>query len=623
MNIVLQIGLRLRGANPVIAGALCVGLLAFNPAFAQQTIQTGNDTAALTPEWGEETNQADTLPTPLSIADAVKYREIFRLQEDGHWKDAGKLIAKLKDDLLLGHVQHQRYMHPTKYRSTYKELKTWMGRFADHPDAKRVYSLAIKRRPANYKYPMKPRSALPAELAFETDASTVQKKQSKLKKPYRSRAQRNEIRQVQRQIRRWVQRGTVTASLDLLTSKRNNKIFDQVSRAESLGIIARGYFRYHKDREAVAVALDAIKLIGGEAENAAWWGGLAAYRLKDYKTAAALFEAMAEATYISDWSRSAAAFWASRTHLVGGTPQHVSKWLKMAAAEPRSFYGLLAIRSLGAQPNFDWELPQLTQSQTRLLDRIPAARRAMALVQVGQSARAEAELQRIAHVLPLDLAQILLAAADAGGLADLAYRIGALLERKHGMRLDAAIYPMPHWQPEDGFKVDRSLIYAFIRQESRFRPNAKSKAGASGVMQLMPATAGYMAGKRLRGNDRQKLFDPAYNMSLGQKYIRHLLEDSNIGGNLFYTLAAYNAGPGNLQKWRSKVDYNGDPLLFIESLPSRETRLYMEHVLSNLWIYRTRMGQPAPTLDALLAGNWPVYIALDEDDSGLRLASGN
>ena len=606
----------------MVAGAFCACFIAFGAANAQEAAPTGLDTAALTPEWGEETNEADTLPTPLSAADAARYREIFRLQEDGHWKEAGKLIAELDDDLLLGHVLHQRYMHPTKYRSTYKELKAWMGRYADHPDAKRVYNLALKRRPANYKYPMKPRSALPAELAFENDAATVKKKRKTLKKPYRTSAQRNEIQQVQRQIRHWVQRGTVTASLELLSSKRNRKIFDPVSRAESLGVIARGYFRYHKDREAIAVAVDATKLIGGEAENAAWWGGLAAYRQKDYKTAASLFESMADAEYVSDWSRAAGAFWASRAHLVGGTPQHVSKWLKKAAAEPRSFYGLLAIRSLGAQPNFDWELPKLTESQSRLLDRIPAARRAMALVQVGQTARAEAELQRFAHVLPLDLAQILLATADAGGLADLAYRVGALLERKHGLRLDAAIYPMPHWEPEDGFKVDRSLIYAFIRQESRFRPNAQSRAGARGVMQLMPATAGYMAGKRLRGNDRQRLFDPAYNMSLGQKYIRHLLNDPNIGGNLFYTLAAYNAGPGNLQKWRSKVDYDGDPLLFIESLPSRETRLYMEHVLSNLWIYRTRMGQPAPTMDALLAGNWPVYIALDIEDSGMRLASG-
>lgn len=622
MNSLLKIVSRRVGASSGFAALFCAGLVIVSPASAQDAVPSGLDTASINPAWGEETTDSVPLPTPLSAEDATRYRKIFRLQEDGHWKDAGKLIAQLEDDLLLGHVMYQRFMHPTKYRSTYAELKGWMARYADHPDAARVYRLALKRRPANYKYPMEPRDAVPADLATDTDSTATRIKKKRLEKPYRSRAQRNEIYQVQRQIRRWVQRGTVTGSLELLTSKRNRDLFDRVSRAESLGVIARGYFRYHKDHEAVSVAVDAVNLIGGNAVNAAWWGGLAAYRLKDYKTAASLFEAMADAEFVSDWSRAAAAFWASRVHLVGGTPQNVSFWLKKAAIEPRSFYGMLAIRSLGAQPNFDWELPQLTPSQNRLLDRIPAARRAMALVQVGETARAEAELQRFAHALPLDLAQVLLAAADAGGLADLAYRVGAMLERKHGIRLDAAIYPLPHWHPEDGFKIDRSLIYAFIRQESRFRPNARSRAGASGVMQLMPATAGYMAGKRLSGTDRQRLFDPAYNMSLGQKYILHLLEDPNIGGNLFYMLAAYNAGPGNLQKWRAKVDYEGDPLLFIESLPSRETRLYMEHVLSNLWIYRLRMGQPVPTMDALLAGNWPVYIALDEDDNSLRLAAG-
>ena len=98
-----------------------------------------------------------------------------------------------------------------------------------------------------------------------------------------------------------------------------------------------------------------------------------------------------------------------------------------------------------------------------------------------------------------------------------------------------------------------------------------------------------------------------------------LMEDPKAGENLFYTVAAYNGGPGNLQKWRKKVDYADDPLLFIESLPSRETRLFVEHVLSNLWIYRYRMQQEVPSLDAILAGNWPIYIGLDDRS---RVAAG-
>ena len=65
------------------------------------------------------------------------------------------------------------------------------------------------------------------------------------------------------------------------------------------------------------------------------------------------------------------------------------------------------------------------------------------------------------------------------------------------------------------------------------------------------------------------------------------------------------------------MNYDNDPLLFIESLPARETRLFIERVLTNLWIYRERLGQPAPSLDALAAGDWPSYKALDGKTSGV------
>ncbi|MDH3919616.1 MAG: hypothetical protein OEU25_15745, partial [Rhodospirillales bacterium] len=96
------------------------------------------------------------LPQVLSDADAALYREIFQLQERGKWKAADKLIARLGDRMLMGHVQFQRYMHPTAYRSRYKELKRWLDRYADHPGAKAVYDLAVKRRPKNYTWPRKP-----------------------------------------------------------------------------------------------------------------------------------------------------------------------------------------------------------------------------------------------------------------------------------------------------------------------------------------------------------------------------------------------------------------------------------------------------------------------------------
>ena len=84
-----------------------------------------------------------------------------------------------------------------------------------------------------------------------------------------------------------------------------------------------------------------------------------------------------------------------------------------------------------------------------------------------------------------------------------------------------------------------------------------------------------------------------------------------VGSDLFRLTTAYNGGPGNLMKWQRRMDFDNDPLLFIESLPARETRLFIERVLTNFWIYRARLGQPAPSLDATAAGDWPGYAALD------------
>ena len=76
--------------------------------------------------------------------------------------------------------------------------------------------------------------------------------------------------------------------------------------------------------------------------------------------------------------------------------------------------------------------------------------------------------------------------------------------------------------------------------------------------------------------------------------------------------AAYNGGPGNLAKWKRRtLPYSKDPLMFIESIPARETRDFVERVLSNLWMYRERLGQATPSLDAIAAGELPLYKALD------------
>jgi soluble lytic murein transglycosylase-like protein len=84
-----------------------------------------------------------------------------------------------------------------------------------------------------------------------------------------------------------------------------------------------------------------------------------------------------------------------------------------------------------------------------------------------------------------------------------------------------------------------------------------------------------------------------------------------VDGDLFHLAAAYNGGPGNLRRWKRDVEIE-DPLLFIESIPNRESRDFVEKVLTNFWVYRARLGQPAPSREKVAAGELPLYEAIDQ-----------
>ena len=97
------------------------------------------------------------LPKPLNDADIKRYQQIFDLQQDKKWKEADRLIKALDNDILLGRVLSQRYLHPTGWRSTYKQLRSWLANYNDHPAASRIYWLSKKRRPANAKSQKSPK----------------------------------------------------------------------------------------------------------------------------------------------------------------------------------------------------------------------------------------------------------------------------------------------------------------------------------------------------------------------------------------------------------------------------------------------------------------------------------
>ncbi len=560
-----------------------------------------------TPEFG-----GDGLPRVLSDRDVGLYREIFALQVAGDWRAADRHIARLSDRRLLGHLLAQRYLHPTAYRSKYRELRDWMAHYADHPDARRIYKLALKRRPKNYKYPARP-AARPSGLAAA---------RANLQKPYRStkrlsKAERRRAAQLKRQIRRNVLRTRLSITEKLLAGAKAKRLLDRVERDDGLSRVAAAWFYYGNTKRAFELADGAARRSGEHLPMAHWIAGLAAWRLDRIETAAGHFEKLAVSRAASGWTAAAGAYWAARAHLRLRRPAQMSRWLTLAAESPRTFYGLLAQRALGIKLRFDRHAHALQPAHVAALAAEPRGARAMALLQVGERLRAERELKNLNGGTTPAMTQALLTFADHARMPGLAFRLGHRLAatEQPGASLgilDGALYPIPPWRPTGGFTVDRALIYALVRQESGFNPNAKSRDGARGLMQLMPSTASFIARDRgFRKRKRRKLFDPETNLELGQRYIAYLLANRAVGGDLFRLTTAYNGGPGNLGKWQRQMDYRGDPLMFIESLPSRETRLFIERVLANLWIYRTRLGQPAPSLDGIASGDWPLYVALD------------
>ena len=545
----------------------------------------------------------------LSAADEALYREIFALQQKGAWAKADARIKQLGDKSLLGYVQHQRYMHPTAYRSAYGELKRWMSSYADHPMASEIYRLALRRRPRKASPPVRPvkrewRAAAPAwelhpDLAADY-AKTNRARLTRIEGRVRYLARKEKALSALKEIDRHKRAGAITT-----------RQYDRMRSWIAASLYYQGYGARAKEiAEAVAAR-------NGETAVMSYWiAGLIAFREGELATARDHFAAMAATPYQDPPLRAAAGFWAARAALAVGDMEMVARGLETAAEAPMTFYGQLALAQLGRNADFDWRAPTLTgKAFDQLTDHDPAVRRAAALAQVGRRDEAEVELRWANGRLEQDqigegrLDHHLLALASALDLP--AAQLDVALAGE-GAYLQAGRYPVPAYAPADGFKADRAVLYGLMRQESKFKTDATSRVGARGLMQLMPRTASYIAKDRslARRKGRDQLYNPGLNLQLGQAYVNYLIEQSDHG-DLFDMAAAYNGGPGNLRRWKKAMGVD-DALLFIESIPNSESRDFVEKVLTNVWVYRARLGQPAPSRDLVAAGDLPLYEALDQ-----------
>jgi soluble lytic murein transglycosylase len=340
--------------------------------------------------------------------------------------------------------------------------------------------------------------------------------------------------------------------------------------------------------------------------HAEWVAGLAAWRMGDYAAAADHFNDVAGRS--TDVELAAAGhYWAARADTAGAHPERVQAHLRSAARMNETFYGLLAQSALALrQPPAD--MTTFTEADWRAVAGLRNARAAIALAEIGEN---DAAAELIRHQAQIG------GPGDHEHLIHLAARLNLTATQMYlahngprGSRFGPNDrYPTPSWRPTRGWRVDPSLAFAHALQESQFRTDAVSPAGARGLMQVRPGTAGDLARARGEPFTAASLNQPTVNIEYGQSYLEQLRDMASTGGLLPKVIASYNAGPAPIAEWNTRYDQS-DPLLYIESIPYWETRGYVPIILRNYWVYEARGGDRSVSRRALAQGLWPRFPGL-------------
>jgi soluble lytic murein transglycosylase len=373
--------------------------------------------------------------------------------------------------------------------------------------------------------------------------------------------------------------------------------------------IAWSYYLNRNDAAARQLALKAARSgVGDWTVQSEWIAGLAAWRAGDCNAAGDSFTTVGSR---SDDVELAAAghYWAARADMKCRRPERVQARLRSAARHKETFYGLIAASALGIRDVNYSGLHDYRDPEWRRIAEKPNVRAAIALVEIGETGLADQFIKHQAKIAGATDHDGLIHLAETLNLASTQYWLAHNAPR--GTRVNAsARYPMPDWAPAKGWRVDKSLAFAHALQESSFRAEVVSPAGATGLMQVRPGTAGDIARKRGEYFDSQQLKNPTANIEYGQSYLEYLRDYSGTGGLLPKVIAAYNAGPAPIAEWNGRQMDGGDPLLYIESIPYWETRGYVPIVLRNYWIYEQKAAKASTSRNALAQGMWPRFPGL-------------
>ncbi len=356
--------------------------------------------------------------------------------------------------------------------------------------------------------------------------------------------------------------------------------FTDAERAYVWGLIAYQGAQRH-DPNALAWYAKAAEL---NDQQLAWKVRIA-LRAKSWPDVLAAVDAMSP----KEAQEPAWRYWKARAAKAQGRAAEAQA-LFTALATDFSFYGQLAAEELGGRGKTPAASYKPTRDEVQAMAKVPGFQRALAFYRLNL--RFEGNREWSWTIRNFDDKQ-LLAAAEFAHRSEIYDRAINTADRTRELHDFSMRYLAPYRDVMKGYvsqqQLDEAWVYGLIRQESRFIADVKSSAGAAGLMQLMPATARWVAQKvglkDFRGG--AQTVNVETNLNLGTWYLKHVLD--TLDNHPVLASAAYNAGPARARAWRA--DEPMDAAIYAESIPFNETRDYVKKVMSNANYYSQQFGQ--------------------------------
>jgi soluble lytic murein transglycosylase len=527
-------------------------------------------------------------PIVLNDTEKKQYSAILSAIKNAKWDEAAKLLAAAPKGPMSAAARAEYYLAPSSPRVEAAQLEALLKEAPYLPQAEQLERMAIKRgvvmppeRPGTQKFSFLG-SAPHRDFPEPVSASGA-----------------SELRS---QIQLFIKNDDPTSAEAKLNSKLG--VISPAAQTELQYRIAWSYYIENDDVNAQRMAGLSKQGQGEWAVYGHWVHALASWRQKNYTDAYTSFDVVTRNANNDDL-RAASLYWSARAAMAIGKPQLVQSRLQNAARLPETFYGLLASETLGMEPiakrqarnsGLNWgavkgeKNVQIAVGFSQIGENKLADEAIRFQARIG-NARNHNDLAQLAGALNLPATQLWL-----GHYGPVSGKPNAL-----------ARYPMPSWKPSGGWRIDPALAFAHTLQESQFRVDVISTAGARGLMQVRPGTAGDMARDRGASFSASDLDRPSINLEYGQSYIEKLRDSDVTGGLLPKVIAAYNAGPTPIARWNTEIRDNGDPLLFMESIPYWETRGYVTTILRNYWIYEMREGKNGGSMTGLAQYLWPKF----------------